>query len=591
MLKHSTATEQEELFRKHRKLTRAFKEKRSEFPSLNVAVLSGVTVHPFKDILETLLLEGGFNPTLFEGDYNAYAFEARFSDELVEFNPEIVYLHTTIDNVITRPEISADVDSAKSVIDAYLNEFKASVDALLQRTDATIIVNSLEYPNFRMSGNFEAVAPGGFVRFVNEVNARLADMAQENARVVLSDVNYLSSQVGLENWRDDKSYAAFKQPFTRRAVTEVARSVTALILASKGKSGKCLVLDLDNTMWGGIIGDDGVDNVEIGPETAKGEGYQAFQSAIKPLLGRGIGFGVCSKNEEATGLAGLNRHEMVLKESDFHAVRINWNQKSENLKALKNIFNVGYDAIYFIDDSDFERSEVKFALPDLRVPDVEVNPYSYIKALSDSYAFETLSLTNEDLKRGESFRSMAALSEQTEAGGDIGGFLRSLEMKADICQVTDATQARVHQLINKTNQFNLTTLRMNEADVAKNLNSDLMLTAALKDRNTDYGLISVLWGEREGNQFTLKNWVMSCRVFNRKLEEHFFFELCDRLARDGVTSIAAEYIPSKKNKPVEKLLDKLGFDVIEEDSGRVKYATNLPQQNVADMAETKEIFA
>lgn len=590
MLKHITATEQEELFRKHRKLTREFKEKRNEFPSLNVAVLSGVTVHPLKDIMETLLLDGGFNPSLFEGDYNAYAFESRFSDELVAFNPEIVYLHTTIDNVITRPEISADGETATAVIGAYLNEFKTSVNALLQRTDATIVINTLEYPNFRMSGNFEAVAQGGFVRFIREVNAQLAELARENARIVLNDINYLSSQVGLENWRDDKSFAAFKQPFTRRAITEAARSVTALILASKGKSGKCLVLDLDNTMWGGIIGDDGVDNVEIGPETAKGEGYQAFQRAIKPLLGRGIGFGVCSKNEEATGLAGLNRQEMVLKESDFHAVRINWNQKSENLKALKGIFNVGYDAIYFIDDSDFERSEVKFALPELRVPDVEVDPYSYIKALSDSYAFETLSLTNEDLKRGESFRSMAALSEQTEAGGDIGGFLRSLEMKAVISQVTEATQARVHQLINKTNQFNLTTLRMNETEVARHLNSDLMLTATLKDRNTDYGLISVLWGERDGTQFTLKNWVMSCRVFNRKLEDHFFNELCERLSDAGITSISAEYVPSQKNKPVEKLLDKLGFDVVEEADGRVKYATNLPQPNAA-VAETKEIFA
>lgn len=587
MLKFNTPDEQEELFRKHKKLTRSYQEDRGSFPAMKLAILTGVTVHPLKDIIEAMLLDSGFNPTIFEGGYNAYEFESRFSEELVEFQPDTVYVHTTIDNLVLRPEIAADDAAAQSLVERHVSSITGTVDALLERCDAHIIINTIELPNYRINGNFEAVAPGGLVRFVHEINERIVGYSRKNARVSINDINYLSSKVGLEKWRDDHSYAAFKQPLTRRGLTEVARSVVALLLSSKGKAGKCLVVDLDNTMWGGIIGDDGVENVEIGPETAKGEGYRAFQTAIKPLLGRGIAFGVCSKNEEATGLAGLNREEMVLKEADFHAIRINWNQKSENLKALKQIFNVGYDAIMFIDDSEFERSEVRYNLPDLKVPEVIPDPWDYIRAISDSYAFETLTLTQEDLMRGESFRSMAVLSDKVDSGAGIDEFLSSLEMSAEIATVTEATRSRVYQLINKTNQFNLTAQRVTEADVQNHLNDQRMLTASLKDRNSDYGLVSVLWGSYDGPAFTLENWVMSCRVFNRKLEFHFFQDLCARLETSGITKINARFVPSKKNMPVAGLLEKLGFDLVSEDADGTDYELDLLNRS-SDLADEIE---
>ena len=590
MLKYNTPAEQDELFRKHKKLTRGYGSDRATFPKMKVAILSGVTVHPLKDILETLILDGGFQPEFFEGDYNAFAFEARFSEELIQFEPEFVYLHTTIDNVVGKPSIASSESEATALVENFVEEIQSATTALIRRTNASVVINTLEFPNFRMNGNFEAVASGGMVRFISDVNDRLCQIARNNSRVLINDMNYLAAKVGLENWRNDQSYAAFKQPLTRRAVVETARSVSALVLAAKGKSGKCLVLDLDNTMWGGIIGDDGVDGVEIGPDTPKGEGYHAFQSAIKPLLDRGIAFGVCSKNEEATGLAGLNRTEMVIKEADFHAIRINWNQKSENLKALKQIFNVGYDAMVFIDDSPFEREEVRFTLPDVKVPDVEPNPWSYIQALSNSYAFETVVLTDEDLKRGESFRSMATLASKVDEGGDVSDFLKSLEMEAAICTVSEATQTRVYQLINKTNQFNLTTLRATEAEVTQHLGAETMLTASLKDRNSDYGLVSVLWGEVVGDTFTLRNWVMSCRVFNRRLEEYFFGDLCRRLAQNGVSRITAEYVPSKKNMPVEGLLPRLGFSEIEKEEGRTTFEFDISGGDVGMDAETRELY-
>ena len=278
MLKYNTPAEQDELFRKHKKLTRGYGSDRATFPKMKVAILSGVTVHPLKDILETLILDGGFQPEFFEGDYNAFAFEARFSEELIQFEPEFVYLHTTIDNVVGKPSIASSESEATALVENFVEEIQSATTALIRRTNASVVINTLEFPNFRMNGNFEAVASGGMVRFISDVNDRLCQIARNNSRVLINDMNYLAAKVGLENWRNDQSYAAFKQPLTRRAVVETARSVSALVLAAKGKSGKCLVLDLDNTMWGGIIGDDGVDGVEIGPDTPKGEGYHAFQS-------------------------------------------------------------------------------------------------------------------------------------------------------------------------------------------------------------------------------------------------------------------------------------------------------------------------
>lgn len=589
-MKFASPDEQKELFRKHRKITAQHQAQRDQYDSVKIAVLSGVTTSPLAGILEAVLLESGLNPQIMEGDYNAYQFEARFSESLVAFDPDVVHLHTAIDNLTERPDTGASAEAVQQLVERFWREYQATIDALLTRTKAAIIVNNFELPNFRMNGNIEAVVDGGSIRFVNTLNERLANLARDNSRVVLNDVNYLAAKVGLENWRDDNSYIAFKQPFTSRGVTELARSIASLVRSLKGKSNKCLVLDLDNTLWGGIIGDDGVENVLIGMDSPKGEAYLAFHKAVRPLLSRGIAFAVCSKNNEDIARAGLRRAAMHLKEDDFHVVKINWRPKSENIQAIKTALNIGLDSIVFVDDSEFERSEVKFALPTLNVIDAPADPLAFIQALSNTYAFETISLSKEDLKRGESFKAMVEFAEMSETGS-IDDFLRSLQMSCAIGPVTAESETRIHQLINKTNQFNLTTTRVTVGEVQDYAAKGIMLSASLKDRNTDYGIISALWGDIDGSEFKLINWVMSCRVFNRKLEHVFFYRLYEQLKNAGVKKISARYVQSEKNKAFHSLLEELGMTKIRQDGDTTEYECSIPSDSIQELAANEEFYA
>lgn len=578
------------LFRKHRKMIADYAKTRENLQPIRFAILSGATTHPLRNILELVLLDSGFNPSFFEGDYNAFAFEARFSQALVDFGPDVVYFHTSIDNIVDGPDVTTNATDASARLSAIWSEFKGAAEAVLSRTKAQVILNSFEPPNYRISGNYEAVAQGGTVRTVNQINLWLTDFAQDNARVYLNDVAWLAAKVGLENWRDDKSYAAFKQPFTARAQAEIAQSLAGLTRALMGRAAKGLILDLDNTLWGGVIGDDGVDGVKIGAGDAKGEAYLAFQKALRPLLQRGIAFAVSSKNEAEIAIKGLNRNEMALRESDFHILRINWKPKSQNIVEIRQALNVGMEALIFIDDSAFERAEVHAALPELTVPEVEADPFSYLQALSSSYAFEVTTISKDDLSRGESFKAMANFAMAAESGTDMDAFLRRQAMRYTLSPLTDSNVDRVHQLINKTNQFNLTGQRLNLAEVEAFRDRGTLFAASLEDKATQYGLISVVWGEVEGDTFELANWVMSCRVFNRRLEHVIFLQLYRQLAGQGVTRIRARYLPTEKNKPVADLLGTLGLTPIGTENGATVYECDVPSATIEELSKMEELY-
>ncbi|TMX34360.1 HAD-IIIC family phosphatase [Vibrio sp. Hep-1b-8] len=574
MIKFSSIDEQKQLFRKHRAIIRSHENSRFNYPQVRIALLSGVTLHPLKAIIESILLESGLSPVFFEGDYNAYYFESRFSKELVSFSPDLVYIHSTIDNLKFWPNISDDIEELSSKKEAYLKELEQCVDAIVSKTKASVVLNSLEHFSYRINGNIESTLPGGSVRFINEINVDLAKLAESNPRLVINDINYLSSKVGLENWRDDQSYFAFKQPYTQRAITEIARSFSAIVSTFKGYGKKALVLDLDNTLWGGIVGDDGVANLHVGLETPVGESYTLFQKLIMPLRDRGIAFAACSKNTESVALEGLQDPRMIISDKDFHVTKINWESKSDNIASIKKSLNIGMDSIVFIDDSDFERNEVKFRLPEVYIPDVANNALSYLNALSSEYVFETLSLSDEDMNRSDSFKSMIKL-ESNASNGNMDDYLKSLSMKAELSPLTDANITRVHQLINKTNQFNLTGIRLSLPEVEESSKQGYLITASLSDVNSNYGLVSTLWGDIDGNVFTLKNWVMSCRVFNRKFENYILDGVCKELQSMNVTQIKAQYIKSEKNKPVEFLLDNLGFLDAQSDSENKSYYLDI----------------
>lgn len=529
------------------------------------------------------------NPIFFEGDYNSYYYESRFSEELIKFKPEIVYVYTNVDNINYPINISDNESDLTKKIELYLNNVQDCIDAISLNTQATVVINNLEYFDYRINGNIESTVAGGGCRFINELNVQLSRKVSKNSRVVINDISYLSAKIGLDNWRDSQSYFAFKQPFTQRAIVEIARSFCAIVSAYVGKGKKCLVLDLDNTLWGGIIGDDGVANLKIGQETATGESYSLFQTLIKPLIERGIAFAVCSKNTELIALEGLNDERMVLKEKDFHIKKINWDAKSSNIVSIQKTLNIGLDSLVFIDDSSFERSEVGFQLPDVYIPEIESDALSYINAISSEYVFETLALSKEDLERSASFNSMVEFESRSVA--NLDDYLISLNMSATFSKLADDNKTRVHQLINKTNQFNLNGTRMSMAEVEEISTIGYLRAASLCDNNSNYGLISVFWGDIDKTVLKLSNWVMSCRVFNRKLENHMLRHICEELLAMGIDKIEAKYTRTAKNSPVEGLLDRLGFELKSTVGDEKYYFLDVNEFiNIEHDLKLKEIF-
>lgn len=593
MIKYRDAFDQNVIFRKHKRKLRELRSgpKESQSQLLRIAILSGVTIEPVNTLIQFLLEETGFNTEVFLGDYNSFDYESKFSMDLVNFDPDLVYIHTNIDNVVKFPDIADGQLSAEECVKKYLEHITGCIESLLDRTRAMVIMNNLEQPSIRINGNYEGVNPSGNVRFVNSVNDKLADYAHVNNRVLLNDINYLSSKVGLENWRDEKNYLAFKQPFTSRACVELSRSVSSLILASYGKSKKAIVFDLDNTLWGGIIGDDGAENIKIGTENPQSESHLRFQRALRPLLDRGIAFAICSKNELEIAKSGFDRIEMVFSYDDFHVHKINWEAKSKNLRDICSALNIGSDSVVFIDDSEFERNEVNHGLPDIYIPDNADEPISFLQAISDEYVFETTSIVEADRRRNESFKLNINLNVSTDPG-DVKQYLKSLQLRADFDHLNEQNLERVHQLINKTNQFNLTTQRMNIADLRRTHETGVVLTASLKDKNMNYGLVSVLWGSQDSTDcFLLQNWVMSCRVFNRNLEYVFFDNLIEKLNQSGITKIKSNYIASAKNRPVEDLHSKLGFKLLYSDEEKHEYEIEIDTRNLLVEEKYKDIYA
>ena len=335
-----------------------------------------------------------------------------------------------------------------------------------------------------------------------------------------------------------------------------------LLAARFGRSAKCLVLDLDNTLWGGVVGDDGLDGLALGQGSAEGEAFAAFQAYAKDLAGRGVILAVCSKNDEANALAPFERHpEMVLKRADIACFVANWDDKATNLRRIAESLNIGLDALVFVDDNPFERNLVREKLPMVAVPEVSDDPSTFARCLADAGYFEALALTDEDRARGAQYQANAARASMAGAANDIGDYLASLEMRLIWTRFDSVGLSRTVQLINKSNQFNLTTRRYDEADIKQMIaNPDCLgLQLRLVDRFGDNGMIAVAIMVRQGDAAVIDTWLMSCRVLGRKVEEATLQILAEEAGRWGVATLRGAYLPTAKNGMVKEHYGKLGF--------------------------------
>ena len=529
-----------------------------------IAVLGGSTTSDVIAALELFLLNNGIEPEFYESEYAQYWQDAVFgSPELDSFAPDIIYIHTTVRNIDFTPSVRMPLAEIDAALDERYARLEQMWKALADKFHCPIIQNNFEMPYYRLLGNRDVYDLHGLTSFVNRLNDRIYAYARENDSFFVNDINWLSANIGLEKWADTKYWFMFKYAMSLSSIPPLAFQVASIIKSVFGKNKKCIAVDLDNTMWGGIVGDDGVDNLEIGQETGTSQAFYEFQQYVKAHKDLGVLLTVCSKNEEENAVAGLKHPEGAVRPDDFIIIKANWEPKSINLENTARELNIMSDAIVFADDNPAEREIVRQQTP-CAVPEIgEVT--DYIRVLDRNAYFEATTLSEDDLKRGDMYKANIQRSRAQASFADYSEYLLSLDMHAEIGPFKDVYLARIAQLTNKSNQFNLTTLRCTQAQMEEFAASENYITqyGKLTDKFGDNGVVSVVFGEKQGSTLDIKLWLMSCRVLKRDMELAMLDSLVAQAKAAGITKLVGTYIPTAKNKMVKDFYpDTLGFAAV-----------------------------
>jgi FkbH-like protein len=548
------------------RLAKTLAESLPRLPAWRVAFLAGSTLNHWVEALRFWLLLEGFRLEPYLAPFGAWRQEALNPDSgLYAFKAEAAWFFLTARDVPLAVEFGAGQRLADETATAAAADVLGPVKALLNRVPLLPIVNNLEGRRPRLFGNYEAAVPWSPDSLRLKFNECLARSLPPGA--IIFDLAGQAAVFGLARWEDPRLWFHSKHPFSLEAIGPVAFAAARLLAAARGRARKALILDLDNTLWGGVTGDDGVSGLKIGDSGgAVGEAFRAFQVFLKDLAGRGLALAVCSKNDEALARAPFNeRPEMVLKLADFAAFRANWSNKADNIKSLAAELNLGLEALVFVDDNPAERALVRALLPEVAVPEMPPDPADYIPALAAGAWFETLSFSEEDGRRGRAYQAEARRVAAKEEAADLSGYLAGLEMTAAWGRATYAQLPRMTQLFNKTNQFNLMTVRHTEADLAALAAEPDIWPGwfTLADRFGDYGLVAAVVLSRVGHKAIVLEWVMSCRVFSRGLEDFTWRILWNLALGYGCRHLDGRFRPTAKNGAAARLYERFGGLAVE----------------------------
>ena len=462
---------------------------------------------------------------------------------------------------------------------ARIREYWRRIEA---RTRAPILQFDFVEADDGVYGNFGLKTAASFVYQMRRLNLLFSEAAMQDKQVFPIALNALSAQAGRERFFDPQLFYLAKMPIQVEFLPQVARRVFRTVEAASGRFRKCAVLDLDNTLWGGVVGDDGLEGIRIG-ELKDGKIYSDLQRYFKELRNRGILLAVCSKNEREAALRPFREHpEMVLREDDFVLFVANWEDKASNIRRIRDTLNIGMDSIVFIDDNPFERNAVRSQIPELTVPELPDDPGKFLDFLRQGDFFETVSVSGEDADRTRQYREEAKRTESAATFASYDEYLQSLEMEAEAKPFDAFHFARIAQLTQRSNQFNLRTVRYTESDIQRIAGDDRFATLyfTLKDKFGDHGLISVVILEkREGGTLFVDTFLMSCRVLKRGMEEFIVNKIVATAKDLGFARVEGEYIPTPKNAMVARLYGQHGFEDCGNGLFRADPATFVPAPN------------
>jgi len=528
---------------------------------LRIAVLGGATTDFLKAPLDLELLAIGKPSTIFFANYNSFVSEMLDgTSPSVTFQPNVGVVLLTPYNIADWPAVADSAERVDSLVDRTVSHWLGLCASFHAHTNCEIVLSNLHLLQTRAAGSLGAKLAWDPNSYLREINRTLARKAP--AYVHILDIDTLSTIYGISNWVDPRFWYHAKQPVSFACTVPYARNLAAMIGALFGQTAKCLVLDLDNTLWGGVVGDDGVAGLKIGQGDAEGEAFKAFQEYILLLKKRGLLLAVCSKNDEVNALQPFAElPDMVLRRDDFVSFKANWDPKPGNIEQIAGELNIGLDSLVFVDDNPAERELVRRSLPQVKVVELSNDPADYPRLLDQSGWLEVVKLTEEDTKKTDQYlQNMQRSATQTQHG-DYESYLASLEQRAVLRSFEPQHLDRITQLINKTNQFNLTTRRLSRSEVEAMINREDVVTAYVRliDRFGDNGLISVLIGHVDGDTLIVDIWLMSCRVLKRGVERLLANHLFERAREMDLRAVRGVYIPTAKNKMVENHFADFGF--------------------------------
>jgi FkbH-like protein len=535
---------------------------------LRLGVISNATTKLLSPCLGATGLRHGFNIHVTEGEYDQVVQDVLDANSpFHKAAPELVLLALDHRGIPGLSEYF--VQDEQSAISNALH-FMRSIRGGLKQSPCTLIVQSVPAPPDHIFGNRENHIQGSQRRRILAFNARLAEDAHACGDLWL-DTASLAESVGLDRWFEETQWHMAKLSFAQTAVPLYAEHVVRLIAAARGRVRKCLVLDLDNTLWGGVIGDDGLEGIELGQGSPLGEAHLSVQKMALAMRQRGIVLAVCSKNEESVARLPFQKHpDMLLREEHIAVFLANWRDKATNIEAIAKALNIGLDSLVFLDDNPVERQQVREVLRSVGVPELPADVALYSRTVLAGGYFETLAFTPEDTARADFYQANASRALAEASYRDLDEYLASLEMVVSFAPFDPIGRARISQLIARSNQFNLTTRRYSEIEVeALEMNPEVFtLQVRVADKFGDNGMISVVVCRPHGaDTWVIDTWLMSCRVLGRGIENAVLNEIADSARRIGVSRLVGIYIPSERNALVKEHYQKLGFGPLGESDG------------------------
>jgi FkbH-like protein len=544
---------------------KAVEDATPEAKPLRVAVLRSYTLEPIEPVLKLRLLLEGYRPSIWFGGYNQYAQEILDPRSgLYEFGPDLVLMMVRLEEVI--PDFIDDFPARSSAewqqqVTRKAEELGRLAGRMTSALSVSVIVQNMTLSRPGYFGIFDAQHADSQAHLVTEFNRALAASIGDMRGVFIWDFDGFSRARGLDTLFDPKMWYVSKNPFKPSAYPAIAEDLLRYIRGAFGRVKKCVVVDLDNTLWGGVAGEDGLEGVKLG-HAYPGNCYRDFQKELLKLYHRGILLAIDSKNNEEDALRVLDEHpDMILRRRHFAAVRINWQDKAANLRAIARELNIGLDSMVFIDDNPAECALISQECPECAVVVLPDKPYLLPAAVSAIAGLENIHITEEDRRKGDLYRAEAARREQEDQYSNLDEFLRSLEMEVAIDPATRFSIPRIAQLTQKTNQMNMTTRRYSEAqiDAFANDPARAVFSVSARDRFGDHGIIGVMILELRESEYAIDTFLLSCRVIGRGIEQAMVAFAAGLARARGIERLSGEFVRTAKNTPAAGFYERSGF--------------------------------